>query len=387
VQKLAIITTHPIQYYAPLFKLLNQREQLAIKVFYTWGEDSIKKFDPAFGKDINWDIPLLEGYTFEWATNTAIDPGSHHFKGIITPGLIGQIEAWKPGALLVFGWAYQSHLKVLRHFRNKVPVYFRGDSTLLDERNGPKLVLKTFFLKWIYRHIDHAFYVGTNNKNYFKKYGLKETQLSFAPHAIDNERFGIDRSEEASNLRQNLGIKKNEILILFAGKFEEKKAPGLLLDAFLLLNLSHVHLLFVGNGILEKTIFVKGENHKQIHFMDFQNQSLMPVVYQACNLFCLPSIGPGETWGLAINEAMACKKAVIASDRCGCAIDLVKKQNGIIFRSGDVGNLEAALREIAGNSISLADYGENSRSLIEDWDFERIAIAIESKVKMIPDVA
>jgi hypothetical protein len=198
VQRLAIVITHPIQYYAPLFKLLNQRKQIDIKVFYTWGEGSVKKFDPAFGKDIDWDIPLLDGYNYEWAQNTATDPGSHHFKGIITPGLTDQIKEWKPNAILVFGWAYQSHLKVLRYFKNKIPVYFRGDSTLLDELPGPRSLLKTVFLKWVYSHVDHAFYVGTNNKAYFKKYGLKDNQLSFAPHAIDNKRFEIDRCEEAS---------------------------------------------------------------------------------------------------------------------------------------------------------------------------------------------
>jgi glycosyltransferase involved in cell wall biosynthesis len=383
VQRLAIVITHPIQYYAPLFKLLNQRKQIDIKVFYTWGEGSVKKFDPAFGKDIDWDIPLLDGYNYEWAQNTATDPGSHHFKGIITPGLTDQIKEWKPNAILVFGWAYQSHLKVLRYFKNKIPVYFRGDSTLLDELPGPRSLLKTVFLKWVYSHVDHAFYVGTNNKAYFKKYGLKDNQLSFAPHAIDNKRFEIDRCEEASALRQSLGITTTNLLILFAGKFEEKKAPGLLLDAFLSLNNSNVHLLFVGNGILEDSLHNKAAGNKNIHFLDFQNQSLMPVMYQACDLFCLPSNGPGETWGLAINEAMACKKGIVASDKCGCAIDLVTKDNGMIFRSDNVNELKLALATLTENPGVLHEYGETSKLIIDDWNFERIAISIETKMKTI----
>ena len=383
MQKLAIVTTHPIQYYAPLFKLLNQRKQIDIKVYYTWGEGSVKKFDPAFGKDIDWDIPLLDGYDYEWAQNTATDPGSHHFKGIITPGLTDQIKAWKPNGILVFGWAYQSHLKVLRYFKNKVPVYFRGDSTLLDEQPGPRSLLKTVFLKWVYSHVDHAFYVGTNNKAYFKKYGMKENQLSFAPHAIDNKRFEIDRREEALVLRQSLGITTTNLLILFAGKFEEKKAPGLLLDAFLLLDKPNIHLLFVGNGILEDSLHNKVAGNKNIHFLDFQNQSLMPVMYQTCDLFCLPSKGPGETWGLAVNEAMACKKAVVASDKCGCAIDLVTQENGIIFKSGDIHELKLALSTVTENPTILHEYGETSKSIINDWDFKHIAMSIETKVKTI----
>ncbi|HAL82203.1 MAG TPA: hypothetical protein DCO83_08180 [Mucilaginibacter sp.] len=160
-----------------------------IKVFYTWGENATDKFDPGFNKKIEWDVPLLDGYQFEWVKNSSKNPGSHHFKGINNPDLINQIMVWQPDALLVYGWGYQGHLKAIRHFKNKIPVLFRGDSTLLDEKKGIKLLFKSAFLKWVYRHIDHAFYVGANSKAYFKKYGLREDQLSFAPHAVDNDRF------------------------------------------------------------------------------------------------------------------------------------------------------------------------------------------------------
>src|SRR5258708_7201810 len=138
--RLAIITTHPIQYYAPVFKLLQERQQLTIMVFYTWGEGAEVKYDPGFGATIAWDIPLLDGYPFTWVYNTACDPGSHHYKGIINPGLIQQVQQWEADAILVFGWAYQSHLKCLRYFKGRIPTYFRGDSTLLDEPKGLKKI-------------------------------------------------------------------------------------------------------------------------------------------------------------------------------------------------------------------------------------------------------
>ena len=118
--RLAIVTTHPIQYYAPVFKLL--ADKIDVKVFYTWGSEAMEKFDPGFGKAISWDIPLLDGYSYEWVKNTAPNPGSHHFKGIINPNLINQIKFWQADAILVYGWAYDSHLKVIRHFKNKLPI-------------------------------------------------------------------------------------------------------------------------------------------------------------------------------------------------------------------------------------------------------------------------
>ncbi len=144
--RLAIITTHPIQYYAPVFKLLHERQRIEIKVFYTWGENAINKFDRGFDKMVSWDIQILDGYPFEWMKNTSNDPGSHHFKGITNPWATRQINDWKPDAILVYGWAYHSHLKALRYYKNKIPVYFRGDSTLLSESTGIKKILKYIFL-------------------------------------------------------------------------------------------------------------------------------------------------------------------------------------------------------------------------------------------------
>jgi glycosyltransferase involved in cell wall biosynthesis len=382
MKKLAIITTHPIQYYAPVFKLLHQRGKIEIKVFYTLGAPVIAKYDPGFGKAVSWDIPLLDGYPYIWVDNTAKNPGTRHYKGIITPELTAQIMEWHADVILVFGWAYNSHLKAIRYFKNKIPVFFRGDSTLLNEPKGIKKIFKYIFLRWVYIHISHAFYTGKNNKAYFKKYGLKEKQLSFAPHAIDNLRFEENRAEEAKKLRLSLNISNEDILILFAGKFEPRKNVELLLSAFECLNRQNVHLLLVGNGVDEHKL--KDQANKSniagnIFFLDFKNQSYMPVLYQAANLFCLPS--KSESWGLSVNEAMACGKAILASDMVGCAVDLVKNgENGAIFKTNELRSLIGCLQELTADKAGLIKFGEQSQIIIKDWNFLSIAKAIENKI-------
>ena len=381
--RLAIINTHPIQYYAPVFKLLHQQPNISVKVFYTYGENSANKYDPGFNRNINWDIPLLDGYPYEYIKNSAKDVGTHTFRGIINPDLIDKINDYKPDAILIYGWAHQSHLKAIHHFKNKIPIYFRGDSTLLDRKTGVKNSMKYLFLKWVYKHVDHAFYTGTNNKAYFKKYGLNESQLNFVPHSIDNDRFTIEKAEDAALLRQKLNIPPDDILILFAGKFESKKDPLLLLSAFLNIDKPGVHLLFVGNGALEDRLKEKASGKANVHFMDFQNQTYMPVVYQAADLFCLPSKGPAETWGLVVNEAMACKKAILVSDKVGCAIDLVKPgYNGAIFKAGDINALTEALTHLTDKKL-LIEMGERSREIIEGWSInvqvKNIALILNGK--------
>jgi len=380
--RLAVITTHPIQYYAPVFQRLAATEGLTVKVFYTAGAPREKNIDPGFGENIVWDIPLTSGYDFEWVNNTANDPGSHHFKGIVNPDLIDRLKSWQPDGLLVYGWAYASHLKVLSYFKGRAKIYFRGDSTLLDETHGIRRFLKTFFLTWVFRHVDQALYVGTNNKAYFKRYGLKDAQLSFAPHAIDIERFAATGKGKGQFLRQQLGIKKESTVILFAGKMEEKKMPELLLEAFIALKQPDTHLVFAGEGVLRSALEESAGGHQQVHFLPFQNQSQMPGVYDVCDLFCLPSKGPGETWGLAVNEAMACGKAVLVSDKVGCAADLVIPGiTGEIFRSADRRDLSAKLNSLINTPGKLEEMGLNAKKKIADWSFDNQVAAIVTRLK------
>ncbi len=382
--KLAIITTHPIQYYAPLFRVLSQRGNLKIKVFYTWGEQAkTKVYDPGFGTQREWDIPLLDGYEYEFVKNVSSNPGSSHFNGIINPDLVQRIINYSATSILVFGWAFKSHLKVLRYFKGKIPVYFRGDSTLLDEPEGFsfKKILRRIFLTWVYRHIDTAFYVGTNNKAYYKAHGVNDDRLIYAPHAIDNDRF-YDSNEsytkQAKEWKQSLNIPSHKLTILFAGKLESKKNPLFMVEAAKVLK--QIHFIIIGNGILENQVKKDIEPIPNITWLPFQNQSMMPVVYRLANVFALPSQGPGETWGLAINEAMACGRVVVASNKCGGAIDLIREgENGYI--------IEATSKSFIKVLTSISDFpeivntgGKISLQLIQSFNYSNIAEKIESKI-------
>ena len=385
MKKLAIISTHPIQYNAPLFKLLQHRGSICIKVFYTWGDSVLRnKFDPGFKKNINWDIPLLEGYEHIFEKNLSHDPGSHHFRGIDNPELIQHIEEWNADAILVYGWRFKSHLRCLRYFHNKIPVYFRGDSNLIDDKKGLKNLIRTLFLKWVYSYVDVAFYVGSQNKKYYLKHGLKESQLVFAPHAVDNMRFYDQNTvytERAIEWRRRLNIANDVLTFLFAGKLEAKKDPELLIRAFLAIQKPDSTLIIVGNGVLENNLKKKYSAENKIHFIDFQNQSMMPVVYRLGDIFVLPSAGPGETWGLCVNEAMACSKSILVSNRVGCSVDLVVEgENGYTFLAGNVNDLIHKMLLLYNRKYELISMGKVSLDTIKQWDYDFIANRIEKEL-------
>jgi glycosyltransferase involved in cell wall biosynthesis len=97
---------------------------------------------------------------------------------------------------------------------------------------------------------------------------------------------------------------------------------------------------------------------------------MMPVIYQASDLFCLTSKGPGETWGLAVNEAMASGKAILVSNKVGCAIDLVTERSGRIFKSEDLEDLKQKLVALTTSKTELEALGRNAKEHIQHWSFE-----------------
>lgn len=359
--------------------MLAERKKIEVKIFYTWGDKGMGEvYDPGFGKTRTWDIPLLEGYNYEFVPNISRRPGSDHFWGINNPTLINRIEKWQANAVLVFGWNFKSHLQAMMHFKGQIPVLFRGDSTLLDEKKGfsIKKMLRRFSLQFIYRFIDYALYVGTNNKTYFLAHGIPLSKLVYAPHAIDNTRFAdADRSKENEALqwKKELGIPSDKLTVLFAGKLEQKKNPFIIIEAAKAL--PGVHFIIAGNGVLENKLIEQSSQLKNITFLPFQNQSRMPVLYRLADIFVLPSVGPGETWGLAINEAMASGRGVIATNKCGGAINLVK-ENGYII-SPDAKSLYSILNHVKEHQEELFCMKIASTLAVDNFTLDILADSIE----------
>lgn len=379
--KLAIVTTHPIQYNSPVFRELAKVSDLTIKVFFSWGQSQEKVFDPKFKREIKWDIPVLNGFDYKFLLNTAKRPGSHHFFGIQNPTAIRDINLFNPDAILVYGWSFLSHLRIIHYFKGKLPIFFRGDSYLLDEVPGPKQLLRRLILRRVYLYIDFALYVGSNNRSYFLKHGLKEEQLIWVPHTIDNDRFS-ESSVAPSIARKKLKLPLEGLNLLFTGKFEEKKNPLLLLQAVKYINRNDVNLVFVGNGELEEELLQSAKGMKNVFFLPFQNQSTMPLIYSSADIVILPS-SHNETWGLVINEAMACGKAVIVSDKVGCGTDLVKPDiNGYIFKHDNLEDLAEKLENCLNNNRYIY-FGAASKALIKDWSITKGVETMAEAIKKI----
>ncbi len=369
--RLALVSSHPTQYYAPWFAYLAQHLRAAIHVFYLWDFGVAPRHDPGFDQVLRWDIDLLGGYAHRFVSNHSADPGTHHFFGLRNPALAAEVEAWQPDAALVFGYRSWSHLRLFasRALR-RVPLLFRGDSHLLAEPSRPR-PLKHTALTLLFRRFTAFLPVGRANTAYFERYGVPKHRLFFTPHAVDNARFSAAGNEKAGRAwRRDLGLAEADRLILFAGKFERKKRPDLLIRAFRSLAPERATLLLVGSGTMEPELRRLAEGNGRIRFLPFQNQSVMPRVHAGADLLVLPSEGAGETWGLVVNEAQCAGRAVLVSDQVGCHPDLVRLgKTGLVFRAGSEAALRGALADALSNDVRLRAWGAAGRTLIDTYSY------------------
>lgn len=386
--RLAVISTHPIQYYAPWFKYLAKQGSIDLKIFYLWDFGVTAQVDSGFKQVVQWDVPLLAGYEHEFVKNCSSDPGTHHFRGLQNPTLSRQVKVFAPDAVLLLGYNFQSFYHFLWHWRtNDIPLLFRGDSHRLIKKRGPKEWLRQQFLTKLFQQFSAFLYVGEANRQYFEYHGVDEEQLFFSPHSVNNDWFisqQINAKVSAVNWKNELGIPEGKLVFLFAGKFEVKKRPLDLLQAFCDANLDNAVLLFVGSGSLETELRERVRGQPNIFFAPFQNQSQMPKVYLASDIFVLPSYGSGETWGLAVNEAMCFSRPIIVSSHVGCAQDLVHPyENGLLFPAGDIKALSNCLKEAVSSRGQLELWGKRSYQIIQDFSYEKATQGVTTALNFV----
>jgi glycosyltransferase involved in cell wall biosynthesis len=386
--RIAFVVSHPIQYLVPLYCRLAARDDVEVKVFFTWHAGQHAVDDPGFGQPIEWDIALTEGYAFEPVPNIASDPGTQKFLGLRNPTLLDRVMSWRPDVVHVTGWAWFSHLQLLRALhRRGVPTVFFGDSHLLDGKtHGPRWWIKSAALHKIYSWPTACLYAGSANRAYFEAFGVPPERLYPCPHSIDVNRFAdqsAQREDEAARWRSELGIAADRKVLLYAGKFEPKKRPVELMRAVAQLPDPSPLLVMVGAGALQAEIdAVAAGDPPRFRVLPFQNQSYMPTVYRLGDIFVLPS-GYGESWGLAVNEALACGRPAIVSDRVGCAADVVDASCGRIFAWNDWTAFGNAVEAMFGDPKKLVDMGRAAGERARRFDVGVTATALAAAVESV----
>jgi glycosyltransferase involved in cell wall biosynthesis len=345
MKRLAIVASHPVQYYAPLFRELARRCDL--HVFYAHVATPEQQAAAGFGTAFDWDVDLRSGYPSNVLRNVATSPGTDRFAGCDTPEIGQVLRREKFDALLVMGWHLKTFLQaIFSAKRMGLPVMVRGDSHLETPRHPLKRLGKAVAYPALLRAFDAVLYVGLRNRRYYQYYGYPRRRLFHSPHCVDTQWFDSKATHEAGqSLRARLGIAPSEDVVLFAGKLVPFKRP---LDAVVAVTevakARPASLLVAGSGPMGIDLAREASQIGiRTRLLGFCNQSEMPAVYAASQLLVLPSTGR-ETWGLVCNEAIACGRPIVVSDAVGCAPDLVGVgRAGRTFKVGDVTDFAASI--------------------------------------------
>ncbi len=352
LMRLAVVSSHPIQTQAPWFRALAQVVDL--EVFYAHRQDAAGQAAAGFEQPFDWDVPLLDGYRYRWLDNVSPEPTVESFAGCDTPAIAPALADGNFDACIVTGWYLKTYVQAIRAcWQARLPLMLRGDSHLGTTRPLLTKAAKYLPYRWLLPRVDAHLYVGEANRAYLRHYGVSDSQLFFVPHFVDNDRFSRSAASAratgaAGAFRASIGVPPGATVFLFAGKLVERKRATDFVQALAGLRASGriVHGVIVGTG--QEGAAVRDQAAMlgaPIHFAGFKNQSEMPGAYAAADCLVLPS--SRESWGLVVNEAMACGLPAIVSDASGCAPDLVVPgRTGFVYSAANVPELWDRMRQV-----------------------------------------
>ena len=210
-------------------------------------------------------------------------------------------------------------------------------------------------------------------------------KIFLVPYSVDNDRFVQSANltdEQKAEVRKRYNVPADRPAVLYAAKFTRRKRPGDLLEAARRLKAETDRpftVVMAGSGELEQELRAFCAEHAldNVVFTGFVNQSELPALYAASDVFVLPS--EHEPWGLAVNEAMCASLPVVVSREVGCVADLVRDGvNGYTPAAGDIEGLARALQRLIEDEGLRRRQGQASLARILQWGYQQCLEGIRS---------
>jgi glycosyltransferase involved in cell wall biosynthesis len=304
-------------------------------------------------------------------------PGS--FWSLIAPQVWGELRSGRYDVLWLHGHRYAANLVALMAAKGVgMPVMMRGETHLGLPCHGIKSKLRRPLMGALYERCDRLLAIGSANAAFYRAMGVPEEKIHRVPYSVDNDRFMRSTAltpQQKLEVRKRYNLPADRPCVLYAAKFTERKRPGdLLVATRKLRSMSNTPftVIMAGSGELEQELRAFCQRHElaNVVFIGFVNQSNLPALYAASDVFVLPS--QDEPWGLAVNEAMCAGLPIIVSREVGCAADLVEDGvNGFTPLAGDVEGLTHALHCLISDESLRRSMGQASLDRIRQWGYRQ----------------
>ena len=377
--RVAVVTSHPIQYQGPWFRLLAAHPDVDLTALFCSDHGLEPSYDEEFAATFQWDRPVTEGYRYEVVPNWHPQPKPVGFWRMLNPALWSHLGRDRFDAVILVGWGYASEwLAVAAARAHGLPILLRAESHMgppgrpLWNRAARRLALGALF-----RQVDAFLAIGSRNAALYRAHGIGPERIFSAPYAVDNAFFRAEHERLAprrAELRAALGVDDERPIVVASGKLSVRKAPLDLLHAFARVCRERAaKLVFMGDGVLRAELEAtmhRAELGDEVLITGFRNQTEIGEIYAAADLLAFPS--HHETWGLVVNEAMLFGLPVICTTAVPAYDDLViAGETGDAYPPGDVAALEALLRKRLANPDELRAMGRRARARMADWSFEK----------------
>ncbi len=377
--RLAILASHPVQYFTPVYRRLAMQPALDVEVLYCRDYGVRPQFDRNFGRTIVWDTDQLSGYRSRFLWNAS--PVSNTFNPLhaVNPGAF---TAMLDGhdALWVNGYLYPSNWMAIAGARLRgTKVLVRSELRPDGATEGARARVRTALLRYVVRSSDALLYIGEENRAAYQRYGARPEQLYFTPYSVDVDTIraaaALSASERAA-ARDELGVPRDRIVVLTVGKLTEVKDPFALLDVCADPQLaSRVHGLCVGSGPLEPALRARARGMDNVTFTGFVNQSRLPRIYGLADIFLMPSLR--ETWGLVLNEAMAAALPSVVSSGVGAVPDLITPgETGFVFPVRDRPRMLEAVRMLVDEPARRSEIGRAAAARSARYSYDATAAGV-----------
>jgi glycosyltransferase involved in cell wall biosynthesis len=336
-------------------------------------------FDEGFGVRVHWDVPLLDGYRYEFLPCVGAADRISFFRPVVR-GIRRRLRAGRFDAVCVMGYGNFGYLRAITAAKSLgIKVLLYGDSNLEGwTRALATLALKRLALPPMFKLCDGFLATATPNREYYLHYGADARKIFFFPWAVDNDFFckaATAAHADREKFRAELGLQSGRPIILYASKLQRHKRPGDLLEAYTRLAPTgggepYPYLLFVGDGE-ERPLLERRANELEwtsIRFLGFRNQTELPKFFDLCDVMVLVSKREGVATIVA--EVMNAAKPVIVTRAAGLAHDLVADGvNGYFVPIGDIDALADRLRIITRDPALAAAMGARSLERIAGWSY------------------
>jgi glycosyltransferase involved in cell wall biosynthesis len=384
--RVVAVATHPVQYMAPIFRRLAAHEGVDLHVVYGSLRGAQAAVDPDFGTTVQWDVPLLDGYSW-----------THLTSGTSTLMLsrVGHPTLWKfiregefDAVLCYTGYLHPAFWIALAAAKVSGAAFLFGtDSASLAPRDGKpwKKTFKQIVWPSLFGLADQVIVPSTNTRELMISLGLPEARVTLTPYTVDNDWWTARAAQvDREAVRKSWGAGPETLVVLFCAKLQPWKRPRDLLRAFAKAAIQDSILVIAGDGPLRAALAAEASAlgiKDRVRFLGFLNQSQLPPVYVGADLMVLPS--RYEPFAVVVNEAMCCGCPVAASDRVGAARDLVAPvKPEFIYRCGNLEALAGILRWAAENREELRGLRQAVAARMRDWSPEQNIAATVAAVRI-----